>query len=65
MAVNDFPIQPGTTIEGDVAGAVGHVLFFDDGDGRFAIDLGTLAGWIVEFDPTGPKKRPQVQLGLF
>lgn len=65
MAVNDLPVRPGTVLEGDVAGAVGHVLFLDDGDGRFALDLGQLAGWIVEFDPEGPKTRPQVQLGLF
>ena len=65
MAVNDLPVHPGTVIEGDVTGAVGHVLFIDDGDGRFALDLGQLAGWIVEFDPEGPKTRPQVQLGLF
>ncbi len=65
MAVNDLPIEPGTVIEGDVAGAIGHVLFIDDGDGRFAVDLGGLVGWIVDFDPKGPKTKPQVQLGLF
>jgi len=65
LPVNALPVHPGTVIEGQVVGAVGHVLFVDDGDGRFALDLGALVGRIVEFDPSGPKVRPQVQLGLF
>jgi hypothetical protein len=44
---------------------VGHVLFLDDGVGRFALDLGALRGRVVEFDPVGPKRKPRVQLGLF
>jgi len=65
LPVNALPVHPGTVIEGEVAGAVGHILFVDDGDGRFALDLGDLVGRLVDFDPSGPKTRPQVQLGLF
>lgn len=64
--VNALPVLPDTVIEGQVAGAIGHVLFLDDGDGRFALDLGALVGRFVDFDPSGPRqKKPQVQMGLF
>jgi hypothetical protein len=63
--VNVLPVRADTVIEGQVAGAVGHVLFVDDGDGRFALDLGALSGRFVDFDPSGPRQKPQVQMGLF
>jgi len=64
-SVRELPVQAGTVIEGSVVGAVGHVLFVEDETGCFALDLGALKARVLEFEPTGPKKRPVVQLGLF
>lgn len=65
LQVNTLPVEAGTTLEGDVVGAVGHVVFLEDGDGTFALDLGALRAHVVELDPEGPRRRPSVQLGLF
>ncbi|MFT4621801.1 MAG: hypothetical protein ACI8PZ_000453 [Myxococcota bacterium] len=65
IRVNALPIQEGTVIEGQVVGAVGHVLFLQDDAGKFALDLGSLKGRVLEPDPDGPRRRPTVQLGLF
>ena len=49
----------------DVVGAVGHVLFLDDGDGVFALDMGALKGRMLDWEPADTAKKPVVQLGLF
>ncbi len=63
--VNQLPVEEDTVIEGVVVGAVGHVVFLEDEAGRFALDLGELKARLLEPDPQGPKRKPQVQLGLF
>ncbi len=65
LAVNELLVEDDRVIEGEVAGAVGHVLFLRDADGCFALDLGGLRARWIEWDPAGPRKRPQAQLGLF
>ncbi len=52
-------------LDGDVVGAVGHVVFLDDGDGVFALDLGDLKGRMLDWEPDDGAKKPVVQLGLF
>ncbi len=52
-------------LEGEVVGAVGHVVFLDDGDGVFALDLGALKGRMLDWEPGEEAKKPVVQLGLF
>jgi hypothetical protein len=52
-------------LEGEVVGAVGHVVFLDDGDGVFALDLGALKGRMLDWEPDDAAKKPVVQLGLF
>ena len=58
-------LEPDTTIEGEVVGGVGHVVFLEETDGRFALDLGALKARVLELDPTARGRRPSVQLGLF
>lgn len=65
LAINELRIEDERVVEGTVVGAVGHVLFIDDGDGCFALDLGELRGRRVEWDPEGPRRRATAQLGLF
>ncbi|HLV22779.1 MAG TPA: hypothetical protein VKZ49_17940, partial [Polyangiaceae bacterium] len=64
-AVQPMPVAPGTVLRGEVAGAVGHVLFVRDDDGVFAVDLGELVTRVVEIGGGRPAPRPTVQLGLF
>ncbi len=52
-------------LDGEVVGAVGHILFLDDGDGVFALDLGALKGRMLDWTPDAGAKKPVVQLGLF
>lgn len=63
--IQPLQIEDDRVFEGHVAGAIGHLLFLDDGDGRFALDLGALRGRRIEWNPTGQRKRSQAQLGLF
>lgn len=65
LAAQPMPVTPGTVLSGQVAGAIGHVLFLRDEDGVFAVDLGDLVARVVEFDTDRPARRPEVQLGLF
>ncbi|MEZ4236254.1 MAG: DUF2797 domain-containing protein [Myxococcota bacterium] len=65
LPVNELKVDDDRVVEGQVVGAVGHVLFVEDGDGCFALDLGALKGRWIEWDPTGPRRRPVAQLGLF
>lgn len=60
-----LPVVPGTTIEGRVVGAVGHLIALAEPHGVFTLDLGALRSRVVVFDPEGPRRRPMVQLGLF
>jgi len=62
--VVELPVQPDVRIEGEVVGAIGHLLFLDEADGRFALDLGALKARILEQNPDRGR-RPTVQLGLF
>jgi hypothetical protein len=61
----ELPVQTETVIEGDVVGAVGHVLFLEDETGCYGLDLGALKTRVIQRDPDGPRARPTVQLGLF
>jgi len=65
LAIQELRIEDECVVEGDVVGAVGHLLFVDDGDGCWALDLGELRGRRIEWDPEGPRRRAQAQLGLF
>lgn len=65
LAVNELRVEDDRVVEGRVVGAIGHLLFLDDVDGRFALDLGELKGRRLHFDPAGPRRRAQAQLGLF
>jgi hypothetical protein len=65
LPVNELRVDDDRVVEGDVVGAVGHVLFVADADGCFALDLGALKGRWIEWDPVGPRRRPVAQLGLF
>ena len=70
VASRALPVQPlelldDALLDGEVVGAVGHVLFLDDGDGVFALDLGALKGRMLEWEPEDDAKKPVVQLGLF
>lgn len=65
LVVNELRVEDDRVVEGRVVGAIGHIVFLDDADGRFALDLGELKGRRLAFDPTGPRRRAQAQLGLF
>jgi len=65
LAIQELRVDDGRVVEGGVVGAVGHLLFVDDGDGCWALDLGELRGRRIEWDPEGPRRRAQAQLGLF
>lgn len=65
LAFQELPVQEDTVIEGDVVGAVGHVLFLEDETGRYALDMASLKTRVIQPDPEGPRARPTVQLGLF
>ncbi len=65
LAIQELRVEDDRVVEGEVVGAVGHLLFVDDGDGCWALDLGELRGRQIEWDPEGPRKRAQAQLGLF
>lgn len=62
--VVELPIDEGMLVEGTVVGAIGHLLFVEESDGRFALDLGELKARVIDLRPEGGK-RPTVQLGLF
>ncbi|MEN0067956.1 MAG: DUF2797 domain-containing protein [Myxococcota bacterium] len=64
-AIQELRIEDDRVVEGKVVGAVGHLVFIDDGDGCWAFDVGELRGRKIEWDPSGPRKRAQAQLGLF
>jgi hypothetical protein len=64
IGVQPMQLADDVLIEGEVVGAVGHVLFVRDADGTFALDLGELKGRVLELD-AGGGRRPVVQLGLF
>jgi hypothetical protein len=63
--VNELRLEDDRVVEGRVVGAVGHLVFLEDGDGCFALDLGDLKGRWIEWDPEGPRRRASAQLGLF
>ena len=65
LPVNPLPLQDDVHIRGEIAGAVGHVVFLKDEDGRFALDLGALKGRRLLFDPKDEGRKPVVQLGMF
>lgn len=65
LAINELRVEDDRVVEGNVVGAVGHLLFVEDTDGRFALDLGELRGRWIEWDPPGPRRRAEAQLGLF
>lgn len=63
--VNELRLEDDRVVEGTVVGAVGHLVFLEDRDGCFALDLGDLKGRRIEWDPVGPRRRASAQLGLF
>lgn len=63
--VNALRLEDDRVVEGELVGAVGHLLFVKDVDGCFALDLGELKGRQLEWDPPGPRRRVSAQLGLF
>ena len=65
LAVQPLNNLDDAVLEGEVVGAIGHVLFLDDGDGTFALDLGDLKGRMLDWHPDRAAKKPVVQLGLF
>lgn len=65
LAVHPLQLDDDRVVEGKIAGAVGHLVFLDDGDGCFALDLGALRARWIELDPSGPRRRAEAQLGLF
>ena len=64
-SVQRLPVEPGTRIRGRLAGAIGHLAFLEDTEGRFAVDLGDLRTRMVIRNPSGEGRRPVVQLGMF
>lgn len=52
-------------VEGKLTGAIGHLLFVEDRDGCFTLDLGELKGLEIEWDPAGDRRRAAAQLALF
>jgi hypothetical protein len=65
FTVNELQLEDDRVVEGEVVGAVGHLLFLQEADGCFALDLGALKGRRIEWDPDGPRRKAQAQLGLF
>ena len=65
LAINELRVEDDRVVEGEVVGAIGHLLFVQDGDGCFAVDLGELRSRWIEWDPEGPRRRAEAQLGLF
>lgn len=65
LTVNELRLEDDRVVEGVVVGAIGHLLFLEEADGRFALDLGALKGRWIEWDPEGPRRKPEAQLGLF
>ena len=65
LAINELRVEDDRVVEGEVIGAIGHLLFLQDGDGCFALDLGALRSRWIEWDPPGPRRRAEAQLGLF
>lgn len=63
--INELRLEDDRVVEGTVVGAVGHLVFLEDADGCFALDLGDLKGRRIEWDPAGPRRRASAQLGLF
>lgn len=65
LSVQPVALEEGAVLDGDVVGAIGHVVFVRDDDAVVvALDLGALKGRVIELDPRGGRK-PVVQLGLF
>lgn len=60
-----LPVEEGSRIDVEVLGAVGHVALVRDEAGRFLLDLGALAGRLVDPEPPATVRRSEVQLGLF
>jgi hypothetical protein len=65
ITVNELRIEDDRVVEGELVGAVGHLVFLREADGTFALDLGSLKGRRIEWDPEGPRRKPEAQLGLF
>lgn len=65
LTVNALRLEDDRVVEGAVVGAIGHLLFLEEADGRFALDLGALKGRRIEWEPEGPRRKPEAQLGLF
>jgi hypothetical protein len=65
LTVNELRLEDDRVVEGDVVGAIGHLLFLAEVDGTFALDLGELKARRIEWDPAGPRKKAVAQLGLF
>jgi hypothetical protein len=65
LAVNELRVEDDRVVEGEVVGAIGHLLFLQEVDGTFALDIGELKGRKIEWDPAGPRKKAEAQLGLF
>jgi len=65
LTVNQLRVEDDRVVEGRFVGAVGHLAFIEETDGRFALDLGELKGRHIAWNPGGPRRRPEAQLGLF
>jgi hypothetical protein len=65
LPLNPLELEDGVVVEGEVVGAVGHTVFVRDADGTFALDLGALKGRRLTWNPSGPRRKPTAQLGLF
>lgn len=65
LTVNELRLADDRVVEGEVVGAVGHLVFLQEADGCFALDLGALKGRRIEWDPEGPRRKAEAQLGLF
>ena len=59
-----LPIEEGVRLDGTITGAIGHVALFEDHDGSFLLDLGELAGRLVDPNPPREQRRSTVQLSL-
>ncbi|MCB9697573.1 MAG: DUF2797 domain-containing protein [Alphaproteobacteria bacterium] len=65
LPVHELALEEGRVVDGEVVGAVGHLVFLRDPDGTFALDVGALKGRRITWNPSGPRRRAAAQLGLF
>lgn len=62
--LQSLPLRPGSTVAGEVLGAVGSLVVLDDGGGAAALDLADLRCRVIEMQPSTAESDVSRQLPL-